>query len=312
VGARIAGRYLGAIALAGASGLALYEPARTRYRAPAVSHRPSSGIACGPRLELSALPGLPLVVPGDDLAALLLAALARAGLALADGDVIAIASKLVSRAEGRFVPLSRVEPSPRAVALAARAGKDPRIAELVLREASEVSRVAPGAIIVRHRLGFVSANAGIDQSNAGLPGAEPSEGPFALLLPEAPDASAERLRRALSEASGAAIGVVVTDSFGRPFRLGTVGAAIGVAGLPALWDQRGGTDLFGRVLEQTVTALADQVAAAADLVAGQAAEGRGAVLVRGLRFPVGSHSARELARPREQDLYAGPRGGDDG
>jgi coenzyme F420-0:L-glutamate ligase/coenzyme F420-1:gamma-L-glutamate ligase len=266
--------------------------------------RSPSGVACAPRLEILTVPGLPLVAPGDDLAALVVAGLRAAGLALADGDVVAVPSKLVSRAEGRFVALASVTPSPRAEALAARAGKDARVAELVLREASEVSRVARGAIIVRHRLGFVSANAGIDLSNAGLPGAPASEGPWALLLPLDPDGSAERLRRALAEASGAAIGVVVTDSFGRPFRLGTVGAAIGVAGLPALWDQRGGVDLFGRVLEMTVTALADQVAAAADLVLGQAAEARGAVVVRGLSFPVGAHSARELVRPAAEDLYA--------
>lgn len=271
-------------------------------------HRIAPGVACAPRLELVAVPGLPVVVPGDDLARLLLDALANAGLSLVDGDVLAIASKLVSRAEGRFVALSSVEPSARARGLGARAGKDPRLAELVLRESTDISRIARGAIIVRHRLGFIAANAGVDQSNAGLPGA--AGGPWALLLPIDPDASAERVRRALTDASGAALGVVVTDSFGRPFRVGTVGTAIGVAGLPALWDQRGSTDLFGRVLEQTVTALADQIAAAADLVAGQGAEGRGAVLVRGLRFPVGSHSARELVRPAEEDLYARPRDDD--
>ena len=272
--------------------------------------RTPSGVACAPRLEIVSVPGLPIVAPGDDLGALLVGALDAAGFPLRDGDVVAIASKLVSRAEGRFVALGSVVPSPRAEALAARAGKDPRVAELVLREGSEVSRVARGAIIVRHRLGFISANAGIDLSNAGMPGAPADEGPWALLLPLDPDASAERLRGALAGASSAAVGVVVTDSFGRPFRIGTVGAAIGVAGLPALWDQRGGVDLFGRMLEMTVTALADQVAAAADLVLGQADEARGAVVVRGLSFPVGSHSARELVRPTAEDLYARSRDDD--
>jgi coenzyme F420-0:L-glutamate ligase/coenzyme F420-1:gamma-L-glutamate ligase len=159
-------------------------------------------------------------------------------------------------------------------------------------------------LVVRHRLGFIAANAGIDCSNARPAGAAAGTGPWALVLPEAPDASAERIRVALHRASGAQLGVVISDSFGRPFRMGTVGAAIGVAGLPPLWDRRGEEDLFGRVLEQTVTALADQVAAAADLVAGQAAEGRGVVVVRGLSFPVGEHSARDLVRPSEEDLYA--------
>jgi coenzyme F420-0:L-glutamate ligase/coenzyme F420-1:gamma-L-glutamate ligase len=158
-------------------------------------------------------------------------------------------------------------------------------------------------LVVRHRLGFVSANAGIDFSNAAPPEGT-SVGPWALVLPEAPDASAERMRAALSAATRAAIGVVISDSFGRPFRLGTVGAAIGVAGLPPLWDRRGEPDLFGRVLEHTVTALADQVAAAADLVAGQAAERRAIVIVRGLSFRVGVHDARTLDRAPEQDLYA--------
>jgi coenzyme F420-0:L-glutamate ligase/coenzyme F420-1:gamma-L-glutamate ligase len=157
---------------------------------------------------------------------------------------------------------------------------------------------------VRHRLGFVSANAGIDCSNAAPAGAPPGSGPWALLLPSNPDAAAEALRAALSARHGAAIGVVISDSFGRPFRLGTVGAAIGLAGLPALWDRRGEPDLYGRKLELTITALGDQVAAAADLVAGQAGEGRAVVLVRGLSFSPGAHTAAELLRPAREDLYA--------
>src|SRR5205823_5402890 len=152
----------------------------------------------------------------------------------------------------RFVDLTTVEPSERARSAAATTGKDARLCELILRESQQVSRSAPGALVVRHRLGFVSADAGIDASNAVPPGAAPGSGPWALLLPADPDGSAERIRRALHERSGAALGVVVSDSFGRPFRLGTVGAAIGVAGLPALWDQRGEQDLFGRVLQHTV------------------------------------------------------------
>lgn len=243
------------------------------------------------RLEVIALPGLPVIEPGDDLAALILAALHRVDLALRDGDVIVVASKLVSRAEDRFVDLTTVDPSPRARELATQTGKDPRHVEVVLRESAAVSRAAPGVLIVRHRLGFVVANAGIDASNAR------GSGSWVLLLPEDPDASAARL----SERLGAA--VVISDSFGRPFRLGTVGVAVGAAGLPPLFDQRGRRDLFGRALEHTETALADQIAAAADLVAGQAAEGRGAVLVRGLGFPSSSGGAAALCRAPEEDLY---------
>ena len=261
-------------------------------------------IRCDGRLELQALPGIPLVGAGDDLAALIAAGLERAGIALRDGDVVVVVSKVVSRAEGRFVDLTTVEPSERARAVALETGKDARFCELVLGESSGVSRSAPGALLVRHRLGFIAADAGIDASNAAPRGAAPGSGPWALLLPVDPDGSAARIRGVLEERSGARVGVVVSDSFGRPFRQGTVGAAIGVAGLPAVWDQRGDVDLFGRVLQHTVTALADQVAAAADLVAGQAAEGRAAIHVRGLAFTPGEHSAAELYRAPERDLYA--------
>ena len=176
--------------------------------------------------------------------------------------------------------------------------------ELILRESSAVSRQAPGVLIVRHRLGFVVANAGIDASNAVPPDAPPESGPWALLLPEAPDASAAAIRARIETDAGVSVGVVITDSFGRPFRVGTVGVAIGVSGLPPLWDRRGEPDLFGRALETTVTALADQVAAMADLVAGQAAERRPLVLVRGLRFDPVEQGAGALLRPVEDDLYA--------
>jgi coenzyme F420-0:L-glutamate ligase / coenzyme F420-1:gamma-L-glutamate ligase len=264
----------------------------------------TNGAQCAARLEVLAIPGLPVVEAGTDLPLELAQTLARAQFELRDGDVVVVASKVVSRAEGRFVDLRTVEPSARADELAVAIGKDARTVELILRESSAISRSAPGVLVVRHRLGFISANAGIDASNALPANAPPESGPWALLLPEAPDASAERIRVFLSDASRAAIAVVISDSFGRPFRLGTVGAAIGVAGLPPLWDRRGETDLFGRVLEHTITALADQVAAAADLVAGQAAEARGLVVVRGLSFPVGQYSAAALIRPAGEDLYA--------
>jgi coenzyme F420-0:L-glutamate ligase/coenzyme F420-1:gamma-L-glutamate ligase len=264
----------------------------------------ADAVRCSPRLEAFAVPGVPVVRAGDDLARTILDAFDRAGEALRAHDVVAIASKLLSRSEGRFVDLTAVEPSPRARDLAKTAGKDPRLVELILSESSAVSRVKPNVIVVRHRLGFFSANAGIDASNASPPDAAPGSGPWVLLLPTDPDATAARLRSALEARFAAPIGVVITDSFGRPFRLGTVGAAIGVAGVPAIHDQRGRADLFGRALEHTITALADQIAAAADLVAGQADEARPIVVVRGLEFTAGAATATDLLRPTDEDLYA--------
>jgi coenzyme F420-0:L-glutamate ligase/coenzyme F420-1:gamma-L-glutamate ligase len=231
-------------------------------------------------------------------------ALSAAGLSVSDGDVLVVTSKIVSRAEGRFVELGSVEPSPRAIELAREVRKDPRSVELILRESTAVSRRAPGVLVVRHRLGFVVANAGIDLSNAVPPDAPPGSGPWALLLPESPDASAAAIRARVEAESGASVGVVITDSFGRPFRLGTVGVAIGVSGLPPVWDRRGEPDLFGRALESTVTALADQVAAVADLVAGQAAERRPVQFVRGLWFSPSDRGAEAILRPADEDLYA--------
>ena len=258
-------------------------------------------IGCDAELMLRALPGIPIVQPGDDLGLLVREALVRAGLELQRGDVVVVASKLVSRSEGRFVALSSVLPGDEAVAMASRCGKDPRVVEMILSESSAVVRETSAAIIVRHRLGFVCANAGIDFSNARPADANAEN--WMLLLPTAPDASAESLRKVLAQDCDG-IGVVISDSFGRPFRIGTLGAAIGLAGLPALWDQRGRTDLFGRTLEITVTGLADQVAAAADLVAGQADEGRGVVLVRGLHFEPATSAASQLSRAPEQDVFA--------
>ena len=251
-------------------------------------------------LTLIALPGIPDVQPGDDVGRLLLAALDGAGLAPQDGDVIAIAQKIVSKAEGRLVDLADVEPGERARELAGQTDKDPRLVELILRESDEVSRVRPGVIIVRHRLGFTSANAGIDRSNV-----ETAAGPeeAVLLLPLDPDASAAALREALRAATGATVGVVITDSHGRPFRLGTVGVAIGVAGLPALWDRRGEADRYGYRLQHTDVGVADEVAAAAGLLMGQAAEGQPAVLLRGLRLPPIDGRATDLVRPKDLDLY---------
>jgi coenzyme F420-0:L-glutamate ligase/coenzyme F420-1:gamma-L-glutamate ligase len=270
-------------------------------------------IHCAERLELVALAGIPVVQPGDDLPALVCDALERNGVRLESGrDALVVTSKVVSRAEDRFVNLGAVAASPRAQELAAQTLKDPRLVQLILEEASAVSRTAPGVIIVRHRLGFVSANAGIDESNVrgayvppGPDAPAQEAGPWVLLLPRDPDASARAVRSAIRARFGSDVGVVISDSLGRPFRLGTVGAAIGVAGLPPLWDQRGAVDLHGRTLQHTVTALADQVAAAADLLAGQANEGRPAVVVRGLHYtPQEDVGASALVRAPDQDLYA--------
>jgi coenzyme F420-0:L-glutamate ligase/coenzyme F420-1:gamma-L-glutamate ligase len=264
-------------------------------------------IRCAEKLTFTALTQFPLVGSGANLAELVLEALPKDSMELRPGDVLVVASKVVSRAEGCFVDLRTVHASERASTLSRAVNLDERLVELVLRESLEVSRTAPGVLIVKNRLGVVCANAGVDLSNARPLDAEEGSGPWALTLPVAPDASAERLRLALQERSqGGPVGVIISDSIGRPFRLGSVGAAIGLSGLPALFDQRGSIDLFGMRLEHTITALADQVASASDLIAGQAAERRGVVHVRGLTFPAGAHSARELVRPAEQDLYMGP------
>jgi coenzyme F420-0:L-glutamate ligase/coenzyme F420-1:gamma-L-glutamate ligase len=266
-------------------------------------------IRCDEQLTLTALRDFPLVGAGDDLSQLILDALERNAIVLEAGDVMVVASKVVSRAEGRFVDLGTLEASSAARDLATKVDLDERVVELVLRESVEISRTGHGVLIVKNRLGIVCANGGVDLSNARPLGAAAGSGPWAIALPEDPDRSAERLRKALANRTGAAVGVILSDSLGRPFRLGSVGAAIGLAGAPAVWDQRGSTDLFGMRLEHTMTAFADQIAAAADLVAGQAGERRGVVHVRGLRFPPSAHTARELVRPPELDLYAAPARG---
>lgn len=249
-------------------------------------------------LTLHALSGLPLVQPGDDLAALVLDALARDGLALQHDDVLVVAQKVVSKSEGRLVALAGVQASERALELAELTGKDPRLVELVLRESNEVVRWRRDVLVVEHRLGFVMANAGIDMSNVAQ-----HQGECALLLPENPDASCAALRASLLQATGAQIGVVINDSHGRAWRNGTVGVAIGVAGMPGLHDRRGEPDLFGRKLLITEVGMADEVAAAASLLMGQGAESAPVVLVRGLTLPRRQGQARELVRPRAMDLF---------
>ena len=250
-------------------------------------------------LEILAVPGIPMIKAGDDLAALIADGLARGGFSPRDKDVVVIAQKVVSQAEGRAVDLATVTPSARAVELAREVQKDPRLVELILSESVRVVRSRPNVLIVEHRLGFVMANAGIDQSNVAAP-----DGPqIALLLPVDPDGSAAALRERLSAQFGVAPAVVITDSFGRAWRRGTAGVAIGAAGLPALLDLRGNPDLFGRALQVSISGFADEIAAAASLVMGQGNEAQPVVLIRGLAWTAPSNPAAELVRPAAEDMF---------
>lgn len=245
-------------------------------------------------IEILPLTGIGEILPGDDLAAVLMATLSKAGIEPAAGDVLVVTQKIVSKAENRFVDLSGVVPSERAVELAKKTRKDPRLVELVLRESSEVLRSVPNVLITRQRAGHVMANAGIDRSNIGS-----ATGEQALLLPEDSDASAERLWVAL----GKRCAVVISDSFGRPWRHGVVNVAIGVAGMPSLIDRRGDLDRDGRRLEVTQIALGDTIATAAGLAMGEGAEGIPAVLVRGVRWSGPDSPASALVRPLGEDLF---------
>jgi coenzyme F420-0:L-glutamate ligase / coenzyme F420-1:gamma-L-glutamate ligase len=249
------------------------------------------------RLEAFALPGLPMVRAGDDLSALILAGLDRAGQTLRDRDVVVIAQKIVSKAEGRTVDLADIVPSAAALKLAAEVGKDSRIVEVVLSESVKVVRHRPNLMIMQHRLGFVMANAGVDQSNV----AEPNGRQLALLLPLDPDGSAEAIRSRL--AVHANVGVVISDSFGRPWRRGTAGVAIGSAGIPSVIDLRGQPDLFGRTLEVSIIGFADEIAAAASLLQGQAAEAQPVVVLRGLTWRAQNVPVADVIRPPEEDLF---------
>lgn len=246
-------------------------------------------------LTLTALAGIPEVRTGDDLATLVRAGLAASRLDLRDGDVIVLAQKIVSKSEGRTVALASVTPGARAIGLARLTGKDARLVELILRESVEVLRARRDVLIVEHRRGWIMANAGIDLSNVS------QDGTLALLLPEDPDATCARLRASLGDIAD--IGVVINDSFGRAWRCGTTGTALGAAGVPALVDLRGRLDRNGRALQSTELGVADELAAAASLVMGQADEGCPAVLARGLPWPLRASSARELLRPRSLDLF---------
>jgi len=252
-----------------------------------------------PTVTITGLSGIKLVEPGDDLGAITVTAFAANGVVPEDGDVLVLAQKIVSKAEGRYVDVATVQPSERAIALAAELDKDPRFVEVVLSESKRVVRHRPGLLIVEHRLGLVMANAGIDHSNV------PTDDGVdrVLLLPEDPDGSARALREHLIRVFGTGIAVIVSDSFGRAWRKGTVGIALGAAGLPALVDLRGHPDLFGRALLVTETGFADEIAAAASLLMGQADEAMPMVLVRGLAWSAPEVPAAALIRPAEHDLF---------
>ncbi len=237
--------------------------------------------------------GLPEVRPGDDLAGMI-----SSVVALADGDVLVVAQKIVSKAEGRLVQVDHVRSSERARSLASETDKDDRLVQLILDESSEVVRASRGVLIVQDNRGWVCANAGVDRSNIEQTGGSET----VALLPVDPDQSADRIRRRVRELAGVTIGVIVSDSHGRPWREGTVGVALGASGVTALADRRGQNDRHGYVLQHTLVGLADELAAAASLLMGQGDESIPAVVIRGIRA-AGQGQARDLQRPRERDLF---------
>jgi len=247
------------------------------------------------QVRLIPVPGIPTVQPADDLAALIVRSLPEG---LQQGDVLVVAQKIVSRAEGRLVRLADVHPSARAQDMARTANKDPALMELILRESNEVLRVHEGVVIVEQRSGWVCANAGIDRSNV-----PPGTGAVAALLPLDADASARRLADGLHKLTGQTVAVIINDSHGRAWREGSTGVAIGIAGMRAIKDERGQRDLFGYQLQTSVIGLADEIASAASLLMGQTDEGIPAVVVRGLTYDRAEGTAGELIRPKERDLF---------
>jgi coenzyme F420-0:L-glutamate ligase/coenzyme F420-1:gamma-L-glutamate ligase len=254
-----------------------------------------------PTLALTPLQHIPLIRHGDNLADIIVGTLQKNRIALEDNDILVIAQKVVSKAEGRAVNLARVTPSDRAIELAEKTEKDARLVELILQESNEVLRTRLGTIIVEHKLGFVCANAGIDHSNVAGVGDTQEE--WVLLLPADPDRSAQTIRDQVQSRTGKQVGILLIDSHGRAWRNGTVGIAIGIAGVPGLQDLRGEPDLFGFTLRITQVGVADELAAAASLMMGQAAEGTPVVHVRGFPYPLRDSSLEELIRPKEQDLF---------
>ena len=250
-------------------------------------------------ITLTALEGLPLVTAGDDLAGMITEGLERTGIEPVSGDILVVAQKIVSKAEGRVVDLNSVSPGTRAREIAEDIGKDARVVELILSESKSIIRMKPGVMIVEHHRGWIMANAGIDASNVASKEGQQN----VLLLPVDPDESAARLRADLMSHFGCDLGVVISDSFGRPWRLGTTGVAIGAAGLPSLWDRRGEHDLFGREMLITQQAIADEVATAASLLQGQGDEGRPVVHLRGLTLEADDCPASSQIRDAAEDMF---------
>ncbi|MFT7654209.1 MAG: coenzyme F420-0:L-glutamate ligase/coenzyme F420-1:gamma-L-glutamate ligase [Limisphaerales bacterium] len=251
-----------------------------------------------PSFTIIPIPGMPMVEAGDNLAMQILDAMAAQNLSPQAGDILCLAQKIVSKAEGQLIDLATIEPSPEAVKLAQETDKDPRLVELILAESTEVLRQRKGVLIVRHNLGLVGAHAGIDQSNV-----DHGSGEKALLLPKDPDASASAIRAAVKEETGLAVGVIITDSHNRPWRMGTIGAAIGSAGITVLDDHRGGSDVYGRELKVTLINRADALAAAATLGMGETTEKIPLVLIRGLPAEESDQNAQMINRPLEEDLF---------
>jgi coenzyme F420-0:L-glutamate ligase/coenzyme F420-1:gamma-L-glutamate ligase len=256
-------------------------------------------MSAGRRLEYIALEGIPLVEPGDDLASLIRQSLTEMGVELQRRDVLVVAQKIVSKSEGRYVRLSDVRPSAAAQALAAQVGKDARFIEVVLGESEEIVKHRPNVVIAAHRLGFVMANAGIDQSNI-----EHRDGDErVLLLPRDPDGTAQNLKVALDPTSDLGLGVIINDSFGRPWRNGVVGVALGAAGVTSLLSQVGVPDIFGRAMRVTEVAVADEIASAASLLMGQAGQRLPVILVRGLELGGQQQPAAALVRSKSLDMF---------
>jgi coenzyme F420-0:L-glutamate ligase / coenzyme F420-1:gamma-L-glutamate ligase len=264
---------------------------------------PAPGPSVTTGISVTPLAGIPLVKAGDDLVELLAAALAGNGITPVAGDVICLAQKIVSKAEGRLVALGDVTPSAEAIVLAEETLKDPRLVQLILDESTDVVRKKPGVLLVRHRLGIVGAQAGIDQSNIehGPSGAPDDE--QALLLPVDPDASAARLRAGLEARFGVRLGVIITDSNNRPWRLGSIGNAIGCSGIRVLDDRRGDVDMFGRELKVTLINRADALATMATLVMGETTEMTPAAVIHGLPPDDVDEPARLAIRPLEEDMF---------
>jgi coenzyme F420-0:L-glutamate ligase / coenzyme F420-1:gamma-L-glutamate ligase len=251
------------------------------------------------RINIIALKGVPLVHPGDDLVEIIINALTLSDECLKNDDILVVAQKIISKAEGRIVALDSVSPSERAEKLAIELGKDPRQIELVLQESKEIVRSKPGVVIVEQNLGLVMANAGIDRSNV----VQQSDQEYVLLLPVDPDASSNRLREKINKRLGVKVGIIINDSIGRAWRVGTTGHAIGVAGLPAVIDLRGEKDMFGKELLVSEQAVADELASAASLLQGQASEALPIVVVRGFKSNATNQTAKALIRERDMDMF---------